>query len=140
RRVGPKGAGRFERIGWDAALDLIVERWQAIIAEFGPEAILPYGYSGTMGIVNRTVGERRFLNRLGASILDRSICSEAGHAAMRATLGGSIGADPEDIPNARLILLWGYNPVATNPHALPLIQQARRNGATVVLIDPRVSQ
>src|SRR5207248_3189730 len=79
RRVGSKGEGRFERISWDAALDLIAERWQAIIAESGPEAILPYGYSGTMGIVNRTVGERRFLNRLGASILDRSICSEAGH-------------------------------------------------------------
>jgi anaerobic selenocysteine-containing dehydrogenase len=69
RRVGTKGAGRFERISWDAALDLIAERWQSIIAEWGPEAILPYGYSGTMGIVQRTVGERRFLNRLGASIL-----------------------------------------------------------------------
>jgi anaerobic selenocysteine-containing dehydrogenase len=140
RRAGPKGEGRFERISWDTALDLIAERWRTVIAEHGPEAILPYGYSGTMGIVNRTVGERRFLNRLGASILDRSICSEAGHAAMKATLGGSFGADPEDIPNARLILIWGYNPVATNPHAVPLIQAAKRNGAFVVLIDPRVSE
>ena len=140
RRVGPKGEGRFERISWDAALDLIAERWRAIIAEWGPEAILPYGYSGTMGIVQRTVGERRFLNRLGASILDRSICSEAGHAAMRATLGGSYGADPEDLPNSRLVLIWGYNPAATNPHCMPLLQEAKRNGATVVLIDPRVTE
>jgi anaerobic selenocysteine-containing dehydrogenase len=139
RRVGPKGEGRFERVSWDDALDLIAERWQAIIAEWGPEAILPYGYSGTMGIVQRTVGERRFLNRLGASVLDRSICSEAGHAAMAATLGGSYGADPEDIPNSRLILIWGYNPAATNPHAMPLLQEAKRNGATVVVIDPRVT-
>jgi anaerobic selenocysteine-containing dehydrogenase len=139
-RVGPKGAGQFERISWDAALDIIAERWQAIIAESGPEAILPYGYSGTMGVVQRTVGERRFLNRLGASVLDRSICSEAGHTAMRATLGGSYGTDPEDLPNARLILLWGYNPAATNPHAVPLLQEAKRNGATIVLIDPRESE
>src|SRR5215212_6014396 len=140
RRIGPKGAGRFQRISWDEALDLIAERWQAIIAESSPEAILPYGYSGTMGIVQRTAVERRFLNRLGASVLDRSICSEAGHAAMRATLGGSFGADPEDIPNARLILVWGYNPAATNPHAIPLIEEAKRNGATIVLIDPRASE
>jgi anaerobic selenocysteine-containing dehydrogenase len=140
RRVGPKGEGRFERISWDMALDLVAERWQAIIAEYGAEAILPYGYSGTMGIVNRTAGERRFLNRLGASILDRSICSEAGHAAMHATLGGSFGADPEDIPNARLIVIWGCNPVATNPHVVPLLQEAKRHGATIVLIDPRVSE
>jgi anaerobic selenocysteine-containing dehydrogenase len=139
-RVGPKGEGRFERISWDAALDVIAERWQAIVVEWGPQAIVPYGYSGTMGVVNRSVGERRFLNRLGASVLDRSICSEAGHAAMKATLGGSLGADPEDIPNARLLILWGYNPVATNPHAVPLIQEAKRNGATIVLIDPRVSE
>lgn len=140
RRAGPKGSGRFERISWDAALDLIAERWQAIIAEWGAEAILPYGYSGTLGIVQRAAGERRFLNRLGASVLDRSICSEAGHAAMKATLGGSFGADPEDIPNARLLLIWGYNPAATNPHAVPLIQEAKRRGATVVLIDPRVTE
>jgi anaerobic selenocysteine-containing dehydrogenase len=140
RRVGPKGAGRFERITWDAALDLIAGRWEEIIAAWGPEAILPYGYSGTLGIIQRTVGERRFLNRLGASILDRSICSEAGHAAMRATLGGSYGADPEDLPNSRLILIWGYNPAATNPHVMPLLQEAKRNGATVVVIDPRVTE
>ena len=106
RRVGPKGEGRFERVSWDEALDTIAERWQAIIAEWGPEAILPYGYSGTMGVVQRTAGERRFLNRLGASILDRSICSEAGHAAMKATLGGSYrrrsGGHPEQPPDPAL--------------------------------------
>src|SRR5918996_1439106 len=94
RRVGPKGAGQFERISWDEAISTIVVRWQAILERWGPEAILPYGYSGTMGVINRVAGERRFLNRLGASILDRAICSEAGHAAMRATLGGSFGSDP----------------------------------------------
>ncbi len=140
RRVGPKGSGRFERISWDDALDTIADRWIGIVDRWGPEAILPYGYSGTLGIVNRAAGERRFLNRLGASILDRGICSEAGHAAMRATLGGSFGSDPEDIPNARLILIWGYNPAATNPHFIPLLQRAKRNGAIVVVIDPRTTE
>jgi anaerobic selenocysteine-containing dehydrogenase len=140
RRVGPKGAGRFERISWDEALDITAARWRGIIERWGPEAILPYGYSGTMGVVNRLAAERRFLNRLGASILDRGICSEAGHAAMRATLGGSFGADPEDLPNARLILIWGYNPAATNPHFMPLLQQAKRNGAHVVVIDPHTTE
>ena len=140
RRVGPKGSGQFARISWDEALDEIVQRWRAIIRESGPEAILPYGYSGTLGIIQRAVGERRFLSKLGASTLVRSICSEAGHTAMQATLGASHGADPEDLPNARLILIWGYNPAATNPHAMPLVQQAKRNGATVVVIDPRVTE
>ncbi|MCC7372033.1 MAG: molybdopterin oxidoreductase family protein [Chloroflexi bacterium] len=140
RRTGPKGSGQFVRISWDEALDEIAQRWQAIVREIGPEAILPYGYSGTLGIIQRAVGERRFLNRLGASTLVRSICSEAGHAAMHATLGASHGADPEDLPNARLILVWGYNPAATNPHAVPLIREAKANGATVVLIDPRVTE
>jgi anaerobic selenocysteine-containing dehydrogenase len=140
RRVGPKGAGRFERVTWDDALDEIAERWRAIIETWGAEAILPYGYSGTMGVVNRVVGERRFLNRLGASILDRGICSEAGHAAMRATLGASWGSDPEDVPNARLVLIWGYNPAATNPHVVPLLQEAKARGARVVVIDPRVTE
>jgi anaerobic selenocysteine-containing dehydrogenase len=140
RRVGRKGAGRFERITWDEALDTIVARWRAILERWGPEAILPYGYSGTMGVIHRVAGERRFLNRLGASILDRAICSEAGHAAMRATLGGSFGSDPEDIPNARLILIWGYNPAATNPHFIPLLQRARQNGAAVVVIDPHTTE
>jgi anaerobic selenocysteine-containing dehydrogenase len=141
RRVGPKGGGgRFERVTWDRALDEIAGRWEAIVARWGPEAILPYGYSGTMGLVNRVAAERRFLNRLGASVLDRGICSEAGHAAMRATLGGSFGSDPEDIPNARLILIWGYNPAATNPHFIPFLQRAKRNGARVVVIDPRTTE
>ena len=140
RRVGPKGSGRVERITWNQALDEIVARWRTIIERWGPEAILPYGYSGTLGIVNRSAGERRFLNRLGATILDRGICNEAGHAAMRVTLGGSFGADPEDIPNARLILIWGYNPAATNPHYIPFLQQAKRNGAQVVLIDPHTTE
>ncbi len=137
RRVGAKGEGRFERITWDEALDVIAERWGEIVERWGAEAILPYGYSGTMGVVQRTAAERRFLNRLGASILDRAICSEAGHTATKLTLGGSYGSDPEDIPNARLIVIWGFNPAATNPHCVPLIQQAKRRGATVVLIDPR---
>ncbi|HYU18645.1 MAG TPA: molybdopterin oxidoreductase family protein [Chloroflexota bacterium] len=140
RRLGPKGEGQFERINWDEALDTIAARWHEIVERWGPQAILPYGYSGTMGVVNRAAAERRFLNRLGASILDRGICSEAGHAAMKATLGGSFGSDPEDIPNARLILIWGYNPAATNPHCIPLLQEARRNGAQVVVVDSRVTE
>lgn len=137
RRVGPKGAGQFERITWQDALEIITGRWREIIRESGAECILPYSYSGTLGLVHNESLDRRFFNRLGASELDRTICSAAGSAGVRHTIGARLGADPEAIPQARVILVWGANPATTHPHYIPFIQEARRRGATVVLIDPR---
>ena len=139
RRTGPKGSGQFEPISWDSAFQEIAARWQALIAEHGPEAILPYSYSGTLGLVQSAVANVRLWNRLGASCLDRTICSVAGTEALRVTVGGSFGADPEGVVDSRLILLWGTNPVSTHPHFVPWLDEARRRGARVILIDPHRS-
>jgi anaerobic selenocysteine-containing dehydrogenase len=137
KRLGAKGGGRFQRISWDEALETIARRWTELSAACGPDSILPYSYSGTLGVVHNESLDRRFFNRLGASELDRTICSSAGSAGIRYTLGARLGADPETIPKARLVLLWGSNPASTHPHFIPLLQQARRNGAQIVLIDPQ---
>jgi len=139
RRVGPKGEGRFEPISWDEALGEIAARWQALAAEHGPEAILPYSYSGTLGLVQCNVANARLWARLGASGLDRTICSVAGTEALRATVGGSYGTDPESVVDSRLVLLWGTNPASTHPHFIPWLDEARRRGARVILIDPHRS-
>jgi anaerobic selenocysteine-containing dehydrogenase len=135
KRTGPKGSGRFERISWDAALCEIAKRLQALAAE-NPETILPLSYAGTMGMVQHSSMDRRFFNRLGASILDRTLCSSAGKAGIKATLGGSVGMDPERFDEAQLILLWGANPVVSNLHLWSRVQEAKRRGAKVVAIDP----
>lgn len=139
RRVGAKGEGRFEPISWDEALHEITRRWQALIAEHGPEAILPYSYSGTLGLVQSSVANARFWTRMGASGLDRTICSVAGTEAVRVTVGGSFGTDPEAVVESRLVLLWGTNPASTHPHFIPWLDQARKRGAKVYLIDPHRS-
>lgn len=139
RRVGAKGEGKFERISWEAALEEITSRWQALISEYGPEAILPYSYSGTLGLVQNAVANARFWTRMGASGLDRTICSVAGTEAVRVTLGGGYGTDPESIVDTRLLLLWGTNPASTHPHLIPWIDEAKRRGARVYLIDPHRS-
>ncbi|MDP3047592.1 MAG: molybdopterin oxidoreductase family protein [Chloroflexota bacterium] len=136
-RVGAKGEGRFQRVSWEEALDTIARRWTELCTSHGPETILPYSYSGTLGVVHNDSLDRRFFHRLGASELDRTICSAAGTAGIRYTLGARLGADPETMPQARLVLIWGANPASTHPHYVPLLQLARRNGAQVVLIDPR---
>jgi anaerobic selenocysteine-containing dehydrogenase len=135
-RTGVKGEGRFARISWDAALDLIAERLKEISEYYGPEAILPYSYAGTMGLVNGAGMDRRFFHRLGASRLDRTICSSAGGAALTASLGFRYGADPEQFRHARLILAWGANILGTNVHLWPFIVEARRQGARFYAIDP----
>jgi anaerobic selenocysteine-containing dehydrogenase len=136
RRVGPKGEGRFEPCSWDEALDEIAERLRAIVARDGAEAILPYSYAGTMGMLGYGSMDRRFFHRLGASLLDRTICAVAGTLGYRYTIGGAVGTDPEQFANARLILLWGTNTVSTNVHMVPFIRAAKAKGARVVLIDP----
>ena len=137
RRVGAKGEGRFERISWDEALDAIAGRLRAIREEFGPEAVLPYSYGGTMGFLNGGGMDRRFFHRLGASRLDRTICSAAGAAGLTEALGVRYGTEPEQFRNARLIIAWGANVLGTNVHLWPFIMEARRQGARFYTIDPR---
>lgn len=136
KRVGEKGSGAFRRISWDEALDTIAERLGAIAKEFGPEAILPYSYAGTMGLLNGSGMDRRFFHRLGASRLDRTICSATGSAALTATLGVRYGTEPEQFRDAKLILAWAANIHGTNIHLWPFIVEARRNGAKLYTIDP----
>ncbi len=139
KRVGRKGEGRFERIGWDEALDTIAARFRTI-ADEDPRAILPYSYAGTMGLVQGESLDRRFFHRLGASLLDRTICASAGAMGWKATVGASVGTDPEAVVDAKLILIWGGNPVVSNLHGWRYLQEAKRRGARLVCIDPRRSE
>ena len=136
KRIGEKGEGRFERISWEEALDTIAKRLAAVAKEFGPEAILPYSYAGTMGLLNGSGMDRRFFHRLGASRLDRTICSSAGGAALMATLGLRYGTEPEQFRESKLILAWAANIHGTNVHLWPFIVEARRKGAKLYTIDP----
>ena len=141
RRAGPKGAGRFERIGWDEALDTIAARFKEIAASpHGPQAILPYSYAGTMGLLQYCSMDRRFFHKLGASLLDRTICSSAGKAGYVATVGATIGTDLEQFENAKLIVIWGSNPIVSNLHLWSRVQEAKRRGAKLIAIDPYRSQ
>jgi anaerobic selenocysteine-containing dehydrogenase len=135
KRVGRKGEGRFERITWDEALDTIAAKFTAIAAD-DPRGILPYSYGGTLGFVQGGSLDFRFFHRLGASLLDRTICAAAGTAGWKATIGKSVGMDPEAIVDAKLILIWGANPVVSNLHGWRYIQEAKRRGAKLVCIDP----
>lgn len=136
RRTGRKGDGRFERISWNEALDLIAQRLKEIGSRCGPEAILPYSYAGTMGLLNGSGMDRRFFHRLGACRLSRTICSAAGTAALESTLGHRYGTDPEQFRHSRLILAWGANILGCNVHLWPFIVEARRGGARFYTIDP----
>lgn len=137
RRIGPRGSGRWQRISWEQAVQTIGERWRAIIAEHGPEAILPYSYSGTLGLVQMTVASARFWNRMGASQLERSICGAAGEYAVQATLGARQSPRYDDVRHSRLVIVWGHNPVSTAPHFMPFLRKAQRQGCRLVVIDPR---
>jgi anaerobic selenocysteine-containing dehydrogenase len=135
KRVGAKGQGRFERVTWDRALSDIAQRLQRIAA-VDAQRIVPYSYAGTMGIVQGEAMAQRFFNRLGASFLDRTICAEAGAAALNYTLGSRIGTDIEQFQNAKLILFWGANAVTSNLHLWTRAQEAKRRGAKLIAIDP----
>src|SRR5271168_881861 len=136
KRVGAKGEGKFERISWDEALDTIAGRLETISNSDGPEAILPYSYAGTMGVLNGSGMDRRFFHRLGASRLDRTICSSAGGAALMLSQGAKLGTEPEQFAQSKLIIAWGANILGTNVHLWPFIVEARRRGARLVVIDP----
>ncbi len=126
----------FERISWDEALDFAATRLAQISREYGPESILPYSYAGTIGQLGYGSMDRRFFHRLGASQLDRTICATAGGTALKSVYGVKLGTRPEDFVHAGLILAWGANIHGNNIHLWPFIEQARRNGARLVVIDP----
>jgi len=138
RRVGPKGAGRFERCTWDEALDLVAARFRETAASAdGPQAVLPYSYYGTMGKLQASSLDRRFFHRLGASLLDRTICASAGGLGYEYTVGaGRLGADPLAAAGCKFLVNWGSNTSDTNSHLWSLMVEARKAGATVVTIDP----
>jgi anaerobic selenocysteine-containing dehydrogenase len=158
RRVAPKGAGEqlrsfarlrhpwaaapipseqtFERISWDEALEEIADRFRKISGEFGSEAILPYSCGGTLAVLNGGSMDRRFFHRLGASQLDRTICSVAGEMGLKSVLGVKLGTEPEQFPFSRYIIAWASNIHGNNVHLWPFIVEARRQGAKLVVIDP----
>src|SRR5437016_11302311 len=131
-----EAAHAFERISWDEALDEITFRFRQIISEFGSEAILPYSYGGTLATLNGGSMDRRFFHRLGASQLARNICSAAGEAGLKSVLGIKLGTEPEQFPHSRYIIAWGANIHGNNVHLWPFIEEARRQGAKLVVIDP----
>ena len=136
RRTGAKGGRSFQRITWDTALDEIAAKLKSISAEYGPEAILPYSYAGTMGLLNGSGMDRRFFHRLGASRLDRTICSAAGTAGLELSQGARLGMEPQQFAQSKLIFAWGANILGTNVHLWPWIVEARRSGAKFYVIDP----
>src|SRR6185295_19323404 len=141
RRVGAKGAGQFQRISWNEAIAEIAQRFRLIAAsQDGPQAILPYSYAGTMGQLQGNSLDRRFFHRLGASLLDRTICATAGVAGCEVTLGTRAAIDPEAVVHSRYIINWGSNTSVTNMHLWALMHQARKAGARIVTIDPHRSK
>ncbi len=139
KRVAPKGtagAEAFARISWDEALDEIATKLKTAATEFGPESILPFSYGGTLGVVHGNGMDRRFFHRLGASQLERTICSEAGGVALAGLTGAKYGPPLEDFRHSRYIIAWGANIHGANIHLWPFIEEARRNGAKLVVIDP----
>jgi len=133
-RVGAKGSREFRPISWGEAIDRVTEGWQKIIGQYGPEAILPYSYAGTMGLIQRNAGHP-FFYRLGASRLDRTICSPAKGAGWKMVMGGTPAPHPDEAAESDLVILWGINAVATNIHFLHGVNKAKQKGASVWLID-----
>ena len=139
RRMAAKGThgdGVFQRITWDEAFDEIVARLKQVSAEFGPEAVLPYSYGGNIAVLNGASMDMRFFHRLGASQLHRSICSQAGGDAIVSIYGRKMGTEPEQFRHSKYIIAWGANIHGNNIHLWPFIEEARRDGAKLVVIDP----
>ncbi len=135
KRIGNKGEGKFVRISWDEALETIATQLKKIAA-VNPQAILPYSYAGTCGMVQGEAMAHRFFHQVGASLLDRTICASAGATGYKYTIGASVGTDLEQVQNAKLIVIWGSNPIVSNLHFWTRAQEAKRNGAQLIAIDP----
>ena len=142
KRTGPKGSGQFAPVSWDSAIADICQRLKTIIADpaQGPQAVLPYSYAGTMGWVQSEGMAARFFNRMGASLLDYTICASAGGAGLAHTLGANVGMAVEQFAYAKLIVIWGSNPITSSVHFWRYAQEAKRKGARLVCIDPRKSE
>ncbi len=136
KRVGPKGSGQFRPVSWEEAISDIAANLQRVIAAHGPEAVLPYSYAGTMGLLQGEGVASRFFNRMGASQLARNICAEAGFEGYRYTIGAAEGMETESYAHAKLILIWGSNTLTSNLHLWNFIQAARKQGARLIVIDP----
>ncbi|MCX2975430.1 molybdopterin oxidoreductase family protein [Halieaceae bacterium IMCC8485] len=136
RRIGPKGAGEFEKVSWDEALSEIGSRWRGLVEEFGAQSILPYSYLGTQGILNGLNVGDPFFNKLGATIGERTFCDSGACTAYEMTVGHTAAVDPESIVHSKYIILWACNALSTNSHLWPFIEKARKNGAALVVIDP----
>ena len=136
KRTGPKGEGQFTRVSWDEALADIAARWRAVADESGAEAILPYSSAGVQGLIQMHSLDRRLFGSMGCSGLDRNICGAVAAAGLSATIGTGSGIDPEQIVHSRFIVLWGTNTIVTNLHFWPLVREAQRRGAKIVVVDP----
>src|SRR6185369_1285373 len=139
KRSGPKGSGRFVPVSWDEALAESAARLKGIAAR-DPQAVLPYSYAGTMGLVQGEAMALRFFHKLGASFLDRTICSSAGGEALAMTYGGKVGMHVEHYVDSKLIVIWGSNPITSSVHFWTFAQEAKRRGAKLWSIDPRRSE
>jgi anaerobic selenocysteine-containing dehydrogenase len=140
KRTGPKGSKQFKRISWDEALDEIVSRWQAIIEESGPRAILPASYLGNQGLVHGLNGGDAFFNRLGATVCERTFCGEGSCTAWLLTVGPTAGVDPESFVHSKYIIIWACNSVSTNLHHWHIVKDAQKKGAKIVVIDSYASK
>ncbi|MCA1585172.1 MAG: molybdopterin-dependent oxidoreductase, partial [Acidobacteria bacterium] len=138
-RIGPKGAGQFRRVPWDEALDLVATRMRDARTEFGGESILPLSYGGSNGLLTQDTTDAMLFRRLGASRLLRTVCAAPTGAANQGLYGKMPSTSYQDYPDARLIILWGVNPGVSGIHLMPFLKEARQNGATVVVIDPRAT-
>ena len=136
KRVGRKGEGNFVRVTWDEALADIGTRLQAVAAESGAEAILPYSSAGTQGLIQMKSLDRRLFGSMGCTKLERNICGAVAAAGLSATIGTGTGIDPEQVVHSRFIVLWGTNTIVTNLHFWPLVREAQQRGAKVVVVDP----
>lgn len=136
KRIGKKGEGRFEKISWEQAISEVAQKLNSVIDEKGPEAVLPYSFAGTEGLVQKNSISARFFAHIGASKLGRTICGDAAVTGVLATNGQSTGVLPEDAIHSKYIIIWGTNPVISNQHLWPFIQEARKQGAKLVVIDP----
>lgn len=140
RRTGPKGSKQFERITWDEALDEITTKWQAIIDEYGPHAIMPNSYLGNQGLVHGLNGGDAFFNRMGATVTERTFCGEGSCTAWLLTVGPTAGVDPESFIHSKYIVIWACNSVSTNIHHWHIVKQAQKAGAKVIVIDSYASK
>ena len=136
KRAGRKGEGRFVRVSWDEALTDIASGWQAIVQESGAEAILPYSSAGTQGLIQTASLDRRLFGSMGCTGLERKICGGVASAGLTSTIGTGTGIDPEEIVHSRFVVLWGTNTIVTNLHYWPLVREAQRRGARIVVVDP----